>query len=582
MFRNKFSLLAAALPLILAGFALAGEPLPPATQWIPQQAVVLIELTNPKPLFDRVMDPAVVKAVEESPVYREQAEKKGVRDFLGGVRFLEASLGTSWQEAVRKLAGHGVTFAMWPDNKVAVIIDGEDAALLARFHEIAVSIAKGEAEKSGNSQRVASADYRGVTGWTFNGEEAHAILGTRAIVTNNSKALKAVIDLWKDGDGSSLAKAASYQAAKKAAGTAHAVAYVDLATLKQHPPFQKALKGSENPLLSLLLSGVLDSLRTSNWLAVGATIEGNRVAFSATTDGKAATELASFAQPDSPEKGILPNLDVPRRIAAVSLYRDLHGFYAAKDELFPERTSGLIFFENMMGIFFSGRDLTDEVLAETEPEVRLVVANQDYDSEVGTPKVQIPAFALVLRMAHPEKFALIAEEGWQKALGLVNFTRGQQGLPGLIIDRPEHAGVKYSIAYFSTVDVKDKTDLETRFNFRPALARVNDYLVISSTDALTKDIIEALQKGASADAKPAAGTHSLVEVDTSSIASILSANRENLVRNNMVEKGKTREEAESETGGLIALLQYLGEATLKIGSQEGFIRATLDLEPKLP
>ncbi|NLY02952.1 MAG: DUF3352 domain-containing protein [Rhodopirellula sp.] len=582
MLRNKFSLLAAALPLILAGFALAGEPLPPATHWIPQQAVLSIELTNPKPLFDRVMDPAVVKAVEESPVYREQAEKKGVRDFLGGVQFLEASLGTSWQEAVRKLAGRGVTFAMWPDNKVAIIIDGEDAALLARFHEIAVSIAKGEAEKSGNAQRVASADYRGVTGWTFNGEEAHAILGTRAIVTNNSKALKAVIDLCKDGDGSSLAKAASYQAAKKAAGTANAMAYVDLATLKQLPPFQKALKGSENPLLSLLLSGVLDSLRTSNWLAVGATVEGKQVAFSATTDGKATTEMASFAQPDSPEKGILPNLDVPRRIAAVSLYRDLHGFYAAKDELFPERTSGLIFFENMMGIFFSGRDLTDEVLAETEPEVRLVVANQDYDSEVGTPKVQIPAFALVLRMAHPEKFALIAEEGWQKALGLVNFTRGQQGLPGLIIDRPEHGGVKYSIAYFSTVDVKDKTDLETRFNFRPALARVNDYLVISSTDALTKDIIEALQKGASADAKPAAGTHSLAEVDTSSIAAILSANRENLVRNNMVEKGKTREEAESETGGLIALLQYLGEATLKIGSQDGLTRATLDLEPKLP
>ena len=41
----------------------------------------------------------------------------------------------------------------------------------------------------------------------------------------------------------------------------------------------------------------------------------------------------------------------------------MHKFYAAKDTLFPDRTSGLIFFENMMGIFFSGRDLTDEVLA---------------------------------------------------------------------------------------------------------------------------------------------------------------------------------------------------------------------------
>ena len=58
----------------------------------------------------------------------------------------------------------------------------------------------------------------------------------------------------------------------------------------------------------------------------------------------------------------MPHLDVPRQIAGASVYRDLHGFYAAKDDLFPERTSALIFFENMMGIFFSGKDLTEEVL----------------------------------------------------------------------------------------------------------------------------------------------------------------------------------------------------------------------------
>ena len=98
----------------------------------------------------------------------------------------------------------------------------------------------------------------------------------------------------------------------------------------------------------------------------------------------------------------MPNLAVPRRIAAVSLYRDLHGFYAAKDDLFPERTSGLIFFENMMGIFFSGRDLTNEVLAETEPEIRVLVAQQEYDEKIGTPETQFPAFAAILRMKDPE------------------------------------------------------------------------------------------------------------------------------------------------------------------------------------
>ena len=93
-----------------------------------------------------------------------------------------------------------------------------------------------------------------------------------------------------------------------------------------------------------------------------------RLAIDVRVDGKVDTTSgpAAFAGPRDSKQGAWPNLAVPRRIAAVSLYRDLHAFYAAKDELFPERTSGLIFFENMMGIFFTGRDLTEEVLAETE------------------------------------------------------------------------------------------------------------------------------------------------------------------------------------------------------------------------
>jgi len=103
-----------------------------------------------------------------------------------------------------------------------------------------------------------------------------------------------------------------------------------------------------------------------------------------------------------------------------SLYRDLHQFYAAKDDLFPDRTSGLIFFENMMGIFFSGRDLTNEVLAETKPEIRFVVAEQEYDPAMGTPQIKLPAFAAILRLRRPEQFNKVAEEAWQKAVPKVN------------------------------------------------------------------------------------------------------------------------------------------------------------------
>ena len=120
-------------------------------------------------------------------------------------------------------------------------------------------------------------------------------------------------------------------------------------------------KQRANPLAALTFAGLAESVRNSNWLNLELNVEGQTLALRALTDGKITgpTNPAAFALPQKAGDGARPNLAVPRRIAALSLYRDLHGFYAAKDTLFPERTSGLIFFENMMGIFFTGRDLTE-------------------------------------------------------------------------------------------------------------------------------------------------------------------------------------------------------------------------------
>ena len=231
----------------------------------------------------------------------------------------------------------------------------------------------------------------------------------------------------------------------------------------------------------------------------------------------------------------------------MSFHRDLHAFYAAKDKLFPDRTSGLIFFENMMGIFFTGRDLTDEVLAETKPEFRIVVAEQQYDAKTGTPRIQIPAFAAIFRLKNPDKFREVAEEAWQKALGLINFTRGQKAQPGLILDRPIHNGVQFTVSRFPLPKESERQNLDVQYNFRPSLAMLGDYLVLSSTEGLARDLIDTLKDEMAQPVKPLAGTHSLLELSGGQLASILGANRENLVRQNMLEKGHSQEQAERET-----------------------------------
>ena len=378
----------------------------------------------------------------------------------------------------------------------------------------------------------------------------------------------------------SLASSANYQAAKKAAGAdAVATAYLDLATLKQVPNIKKGLTDETNPLAALLFAGVIDAVRESNWMALGMHVEGDTLRIEAAVDGKVAdpTGPAAFAMPAEPGKGALPLFSVPRLVAGMSFYRDLHGFYAAKDELFPERSSGLIFFENMMGIFFTGRDLTEEVLAETQPEVRVVVAEQEYDPAIGTPGMPLPAFALVMQLRNPEEFSVVMEEAWQKALGLVNFTRGQQALPGLIIDKPTYGDTKYSIAYFSTSTEDDKENLDTRFNLRPSLAMLDDYLILSSAEGLTRDLIDAAKREVAESVQPLADVHSVLEIDGRQLASILGLNREHLVRQNMVNEGNTEEQAETEIGVLLAVVEALGKVKLDVGSRDGNTQASLVL-----
>jgi hypothetical protein len=294
------------------------------------------------------------------------------------------------------------------------------------------------------------------------------------------------------------------------------------------------------------------------------------VRLAVTADGSAGKGTASFASPGA-DDGPPPNPAIPRRIASLTLWRDLHGFYAAKDSLFPERTSGLIFFENMMGIFFSGMDLTEEVLAETHPEIRFVVAEQTYSAIEGRPQVQLPAFAIILRVRDPEAFGEVLNEAWQKALGLVSFTSGQRAQPGFIIDSPAHPDAKLTVAHYrQSGKEKEKNKgsaLDMRYNFRPTLARVGAYAVFSSTEELARDLATALAKEGE---KPERlrGANSLLELDGPQLLSVLAANRENMVLQDMTEKGHSRGEAEVAIGMLLEALGVLDGVRLSLSERD--------------
>lgn len=555
------------------------EQTPPAARWIPRDTVAVLEITRPKDVLHLALESKLTEAVTAHPLFKQATLQPNFLRFQAGVRFVETQLGTDWKTGLKKLTGGGVTAALTAKGIVILMIDAEDAKLLSQLQELLVGFAK-----QGNPDRVKSTEYQGATCWDLGDGQVHTVLGGRFISASKPEGLKAVLDTKAGPEGRSLLSLPAYQAAKKSADQdAAARAYVNLGIVKQLPGVQAGLNKNTNPLGALLFAGVIDALRQSNWMALALKIDGQTLSLQTTLDGKVSktSELASFVRSDKPDEGALPNLVVPRSIAAVSFYRDLHGFYAAKDKLFPERTSGLIFFENMMGIFFSGRDLTDEVLSQFRPEVRLVVAEQKYDPAIGVPQVQLPAFALVLKVKQPKEAAELMEEAFQKAVGLVSFTSGQKGAPGYIVDRPTYAEVRYTVAYAGKPRGTQQGPLPIRYNFRPSLACLGDSVIISSAESLTRDLIDAVQREMAALPKALHETDSLIEVNAAQLSSILGANRATLVRQNILEKGVSQQEAENNIDLLLAAVKLLGKATLTFGQQDDHVQArmTLNLNP---
>ena len=138
------------------------------------------------------------------------------------------------------------------------------------------------------------------------------------------------------------------------------------------------------------------------------------------------------------------------------------------------------------------------------------------------------------------------------------------------------------MAYFAPPSPADKSAVDVRFNFQPCLAMPDDYVILSSADGLTRDLIAALKKEKSENVKPIAGKHSLGKMDGGQLASILEANFAGLVRKNMVEKGVTKEKAEGDFRLVIAALKHMRRVELNAGSDNNQPRLEIKLDLDLP
>ncbi len=567
-----------------AASALAPSDTAATAKLVPQDAVLYVELSRPSEILDRFVTPDMLDRLDSVPQIRQFKQSDQFTQLRGVVTYLETKLGTDWRSALRELTAGGVALAVQPGppTNALLVVRARDAQVLERTHKALVDLIEADAKQKGNPSPVKSREYKGVTAWSLGPNEFHAILGDTLVFCSHQDGMKKVLEM-RAGEGSAaLTELAGWREAhdRVPAGSA-GWAFVRLDAVRQAgaagPLYAEK---SDNPAAALFLGGLPHLLARAPYAVAVATLDDQHLGVRLELPKSDAWPEAyhGFYASEPGHEAALP-LHPARTIASLSFYRDIKAIWDVRDQLVtPQVLPRFTELEANVGkILFGGREFGD-VLGEFEPRFRIVAATQDYSRAKNVPEIKVPAFALVLELKHPEEFATELVISYNSIIGLANLGLGQQNQPRLIVTSEQHKGFTIQGARFFDRAAGQSAEAAShiRYNFSPACSAAGRYFVIGSTIDVVKDVLDAL---GDVHAPPQTTPDNVVlEIDGAAALQALAQNHEPLVRQNMLQEGHTREQAEQQINTLLALARLFNAGEVRWTAAPGNMHVDLSIK----
>lgn len=558
---------------------------PDSASWIAaDQTVLFVEVLQPEALIDRARSddlanlfaavPGLEAALRDNP---KIGELRQVVEYLANI------LETRPEEGLRKLVGGGVVLAVENDEgqqRVSIFVTPTDSDFLAEAHTEVLELARLDAKDKGNPDPVKEADHRGVHGFSFEPNEAHAIVDGTLVIASGGDALKTLIDRMQDGLDAPLADDPTWNARREAAGE-EAVAWslVNLARLRVLDPDSYAPEKFDAGAV-FVFGPWIEAVRTADWASLSLTWTEDRLAAELAMpqpEGGYSAGLAGYLPSD--QGGAATPIEVPGVIASGTLWRDLEAIWEARGEIFPpEAQQGFAQLDSFAGQFFGGRDFGSGVLGALGTQWRVVVAGQDAAELDPQPELLLPAFAIVVDLTPEDPgFAVRLKAAFQSFIGLANLGAAETKAPPLMLGSEVVDGVSISTAKFlPPEDRPDDEPIHQRHNFSPSAFQVGDHFVISSSLGLARKLVTALQ--APPEKAEATDATLVLSADGAALAELIHQNRERLVVQNMLEKGNDRGRAEGEVDLFKALVEYFGAGTVTAADTDDGLRINANFD----
>jgi hypothetical protein len=125
--------------------------------------------------------------------------------------------------------------------------------------------------------------------------------------------------------------------------------------------------------------------------------------------------------------------------------------------------------------------------------------------------------------------------------------------------------------------MQDAKMQDIHYNFSPAVVMSKDHLILCSTRQIAQELADLAEKqepGGKVEADP---DNTRIEIAPGPVAKLLRDNREQLVAQNILEKGHDREAAEKEIDLLVALVSSVRDASLRLTPTDDSVTIELDV-----
>ncbi|MEO2021063.1 MAG: hypothetical protein ABGX05_04495 [Pirellulaceae bacterium] len=540
-----------------------------AAQLLPKSTLLYVSIPQPAELLDTIWNHPLRSQIEALDVYQQAFDTAGYRQYRIGLALVETTLGMNWRTAWKKLTGGGIHLAFDPQTKgVLLLIKAEDAESQRRTVSLVIENFKRAAKKSDQPSQYKEHQYRGITSY----QTKDFVVGVAKpwlILSNKGDLAKKVVDLYLDGGNETLAASREFQQVQAGQDkSAIAWAYVGIQGLRDMGVKSPLLLGqSGNPLNEVLFGGLLSNLQKTPYIAAELKLDNNQLQWSLQVPHKQQWISESRQYYFGPAaSGSAPvSRETKETVFSLATHRDVSQMWLYSPDLYDDKMNESIAqAEGNLVMFFGGRDLAEDILGAFGPQWQLIVTRQAFAKDQPLPAIQLPAFALDLRMKKPEVTTAEMRRTFLSLVGFVNVIGAMNGQPQLDFDILKETGKTIITSnYLPGEQTKKRGKAPINYNFSPTVTFQGERFILASTLGLARELLTARELPR-AEAPGGGKINTTMQFHAAALKQILADNQQQLVAQNMLSEGHSKEEAEKEIANILELIELVRGMTVEL------------------